>query len=123
MGGRFCIDLISRSSVQCRIYLRCQIFEYYNEADGRLLQTPRNPVAQLCKRLTKGRFFGSLLDYKLHFFPAFRAVVNAGLINQTVKDHDMHLHFTATSGYVIFLFCTNEFSKVKEKQATGMLSL
>jgi iron complex outermembrane receptor protein len=29
------------------------------------------------------------LDYKLHFFPALRAVVNAGFDQSDGKDHDM----------------------------------
>jgi iron complex outermembrane receptor protein len=45
-------------------------------------QTPRNPVAQLLQTFDNGiynRVFGNFeLDYKLHFFPAIRAVVNVG---------------------------------------------
>jgi iron complex outermembrane receptor protein len=44
-------------------------------------QSPRNPVAQLLQTLIKELMigFGNFeLDYKLHFFPALRAVVNAG---------------------------------------------
>jgi iron complex outermembrane receptor protein len=57
------------------------------------------------------------LDYKLHFFPALRAVVNAGFDQSDGKDHDMHLHFTVTWSNNDIPFGTNEFSKVKEKQA------
>lgn len=58
-------------------------FEYYNSGNGQLTtQTPRNPVAQLLQTNDTGkydRFFGNFeLDYKLHFFPALRAVVNVG---------------------------------------------
>jgi iron complex outermembrane receptor protein len=57
-------------------------FEYYNRTNGELSQSPRNPVAQLLQTLIKELmigFFGNFeLDYKLHFFPALRAVVNAG---------------------------------------------
>ncbi len=58
-------------------------FEYYNPATGALTtQTPRNPVAQLLQTNDKGkynRFFGNVeMDYKFHFFPALRAVVNVG---------------------------------------------
>ncbi|NDP23042.1 MAG: SusC/RagA family TonB-linked outer membrane protein, partial [Paludibacter sp.] len=58
-------------------------FEYYNQGNGKLTsQTPRNPVAQLLQTNDSGknnRFFGNFeLDYKFHFFPALRAVVNAG---------------------------------------------
>ncbi len=57
--------------------------EYYNTANGQLIsQTPRNPVAQLLQTYNIGeynRIFGNFeVDYKLHFFPAIRAVVNAG---------------------------------------------
>ena len=57
--------------------------EYYNTSNGQLIsQTPRNPVAQLLQTFDKGlydRFFGNIeLDYKLHFFPDVRIVVNAG---------------------------------------------
>jgi TonB-dependent starch-binding outer membrane protein SusC len=58
-------------------------FEYYNTSNGELTtQTPRNPVAQLLQTYDTGksnRFFGNIeLDYKLHFFPKLRAVVNVG---------------------------------------------
>ena len=57
--------------------------EYYNPLNGQLIsQTPRNPVAQLLQTNDLGkynRFFGNFeLDYKLHFFPDVRAVVNVG---------------------------------------------
>ena len=45
-------------------------------------QTPRNPVAQLLQTYNIGeynRLFGNFeLDYKFHFFPSVRAVVNLG---------------------------------------------
>lgn len=58
-------------------------FEYYNPSNGELIsQTTRNPVAKLLQTYDTGRynrFFGNFeLDYKLHFFPAVRAVINAG---------------------------------------------
>lgn len=58
-------------------------FEYYNHSNGELTsQTPRNPVAQLLQTNDNGinnRFYGNFeLDYKLHFFPSIRAVVNVG---------------------------------------------
>jgi len=58
-------------------------FEYYNTSNGQLAtQTPRNPVAQLLQTYDTGkanRFFGNFeIDYKLHFFPKLRAVVNVG---------------------------------------------
>ncbi|POS02657.1 iron complex outermembrane receptor protein [Flavobacterium croceum DSM 17960] len=58
-------------------------FEYYNHANGELTtQTPRNPVAQLLQTYDTGknnRYYGNFeLDYKFHFLPALRAVVNVG---------------------------------------------
>lgn len=57
-------------------------FEYYNP-DGSLQQVAnRNPVAQLLQTQDRGvsnRLFGNFeVDYKFHFFPALRAVVNLG---------------------------------------------
>lgn len=56
-------------------------FEYYNP-DGTLQLGTRNPVAQLMQTYDKGinnRIFGNFeVDYKFHFFPALRAVVNLG---------------------------------------------
>ncbi|WP_284652781.1 SusC/RagA family TonB-linked outer membrane protein [Flavobacterium terrisoli] len=56
-------------------------FEYYN-ADGTLQLGTRNPVAQLLQTQDRGinnRIFGNFeIDYKFHFFPALRAVVNLG---------------------------------------------
>lgn len=55
-------------------------FEYYNPANGNLNLGPRNPVAQLLQTNDSGRnnrFFGNIeTDYKFHFFPELRAVVN-----------------------------------------------
>lgn len=57
-------------------------FEYYNPTTNALLLAPRNPVAQLLQTNDSGtnnRFFGNFeLDYKFHFFPEMRAVVNLG---------------------------------------------
>ena len=57
-------------------------FEYYTP-DGSLQQVaPRNPVAQLLQTQDNGlndRIFGNFeVDYKFHFFPALRAVINLG---------------------------------------------
>ena len=57
-------------------------FEYYNP-DGSLQQIgTRNPVAQLLQTEDRGinnRIFGNFeIDYKFHFFPALRAVINLG---------------------------------------------
>lgn len=58
-------------------------FEYYNPLNNELTpQTPRNPVAQLMQTYDTGvsnRFFGNFeMDYKFHFLPELRAVVNVG---------------------------------------------
>ena len=58
-------------------------FEYYVPSNSELIpQTLRNPVAQLLQTDDSGinnRFYGNFeLDYKLHFFPAIRGVVNFG---------------------------------------------
>lgn len=58
-------------------------YENYNHATGALTpQTTRNPVAQLLQTDNTGfsnRLFGNFeIDYKLHFFPELRAVVNIG---------------------------------------------
>ena len=63
-------------------------FEYYNPSNGELTtQAPRNPVAQLLQTNDTGlsnRFFGNFeLDYKLHFFPKVRGVVNVGFDEAT----------------------------------------
>lgn len=57
-------------------------FEYYNPSNGNLNLAPRNPVAQLMQTYNTGksnRIFGNFeTDYKFHFFPDLRAVVNVG---------------------------------------------
>ena len=59
-------------------------FEYENPSDptGLAAQSPRNPVADLLQTNDRGvnnRFLGNFeIDYKFHFFPALRAVVNLG---------------------------------------------
>lgn len=57
-------------------------FEYQATPGVPDSQTPRNPVAQLLQtndRGTNNRFFGNFeVDYKFHFFPEMRAVVNVG---------------------------------------------
>jgi TonB-dependent starch-binding outer membrane protein SusC len=62
-------------------------FEYHkpvNSLGQYVLSTnvPRNPVAQLLQTMDTGknnRFFGNFeMDYKFHFLPALRAVVNVG---------------------------------------------
>lgn len=96
-------------------------FEYYNPSNGQLTsQTPRNPVAQLLQTFDKGvsdRFFGNFeLDYKLHFFPALRAVVNAGFDQSNGERTRNASRFAATSGSNNDIpFGTNEFSKSERK--------
>ena len=96
-------------------------FEYYNKSNGQLTsQTPRNPVAQLLQTFDKGlnnRFFGNFeLDYKLHFFPALRAVVNAGYDLSNGERTRNASRFAATSGSNNDIpFGTNEFSKSERK--------
>ncbi|MBN8643220.1 MAG: SusC/RagA family TonB-linked outer membrane protein [Flavobacteriales bacterium] len=58
-------------------------FEYYNPSNNQLTpQTVRNPVSQLLQTNDRGennRFYGNFeLDYKFHFLPALRGVVNLG---------------------------------------------
>ncbi len=57
-------------------------FEYYNPDNSLQQVAPRNPVAQLLQTQDRGvnnRIFGNFeIDYKFHFFPALRAVVNLG---------------------------------------------
>ena len=59
-------------------------FEYENPSDptGLAAQSPRNPVADLLQTFDRGvnnRFLGNFeIDYKFHFFPSLRAVVNLG---------------------------------------------
>lgn len=61
-------------------------FEYYtgpnSDGDYPLELAPRNPVAQLLQTYDRGennRILGNVeIDYKLHFFPDLRAVVNLG---------------------------------------------
>ncbi len=58
-------------------------FEFYNPSNGNANNlAPRNPVAQLLQTYDTGRnnrVYGNFeTDYKLHFFPDLRAVVNVG---------------------------------------------
>ncbi len=91
-------------------------FEYYNTANGRLTpQTPRNPVAQLMQTFDNGlnnRFFGNFeIDYKFHFLPSLRAVVNAGFDQADGERTRLASKATATSGSNNDIpFGTNEFS-------------
>ena len=78
-------------------------FEYHDQSNGQLTpQTIRNPVAQLLQTYDTGinnRFYGNFeLDYKLHFFPNLRAVVNVGF-DQADGERSKQLNrFAAASG-------------------------
>lgn len=58
-------------------------FEYLQSPDELTASVARNPVSELLLRRDKGvldRVFGNVqADYKLHFFPDLRAVINVGL--------------------------------------------
>jgi iron complex outermembrane receptor protein len=58
-------------------------FFEYGSGDSVLSNAPRNPVAQLMQSNDNGKFnrvYGNVeLDYKFHFFPELRLVVNGGL--------------------------------------------
>ncbi|MFV8356199.1 SusC/RagA family TonB-linked outer membrane protein [Flavobacterium sp. XS1P32] len=96
-------------------------FEYYKPSNGELsAQSPRNPVAQLLQTFDRGinnRFFGNFeLDYKLHFFPALRAVINAGFDQANGERSKTASRFAASSGANNNIpFGTNEFSKSERK--------
>ncbi|WP_158728453.1 MULTISPECIES: SusC/RagA family TonB-linked outer membrane protein [unclassified Flavobacterium] len=96
-------------------------FEYYNRSDSKLFpQTPRNPVAQLLQTFDKGinnRVFGNFeVDYKFHFMPALRAVVNAGYDQADGERSKVASQFAASSGSNDNIpFGTNEFSRSERK--------
>lgn len=77
-------------------------FEYQNSPGQLTPQTIRNPVAQLLQTYDYGinnRFYGNFeLDYKLHFFPALRAVVNVGFDEANGNRSKTASRFTASSG-------------------------
>lgn len=96
-------------------------FEYYDPSTGELTpQTPRNPVAQLLQTYDTGksdRFFGNFeLDYKLHFFPDLRAVVNVGFDETTGERTRFAGRDVATSGANNNIpYGTNEFTEEYRK--------
>ncbi len=96
-------------------------FEYYNRTDNKLLpQTPRNPVAQLMQTFDNGvnnRVFGNFeVDYKFHFMPALRAVVNVGYDQADGERTRVASLFAASSGSNNDIpFGTNEFSESSRK--------
>jgi len=92
-------------------------FEYYNPSNGELTtQTPRNPVAQLMQTFDKGlnnRFFGNIeMDYKFHFMPDLRAVVNVGF-DESIGERTRNAGSdVATSGSLNNIpFGTNEYNR------------
>ena len=95
--------------------------EYYNPANGQLItQTPRNPVAQLLQTNDLGtydRFFGNLeLDYKLHFFPNVRAVVNVGFDEGNgERTRNVGTEAASTGQNNNIPYGTNEFSSSNKK--------
>ncbi|MFH6972167.1 SusC/RagA family TonB-linked outer membrane protein [Flavobacterium petrolei] len=96
-------------------------FEYYDRSNGRLTsQTPRNPVAQLMQTFDTGknnRFFGNFeVDYKFHFFPALRTVINAGFDQADGERTKLASNNVASSGSNNDIpYGTNEFSKSMRK--------
>ncbi|SHF87783.1 iron complex outermembrane recepter protein [Flavobacterium segetis] len=96
-------------------------FEYYNQGNSKLTpQTPRNPVAQLLQTFDNGknnRFFGNFeVDYKFHFFPELRAVVNAGFDQADGERSKRASAFAASSGSNNDIpYGTNEFSTSMRK--------
>ncbi|MEO5777146.1 MAG: SusC/RagA family TonB-linked outer membrane protein [Flavobacterium sp.] len=95
--------------------------EYYNTATNQLItQTPRNPVAELLQTFDTGRYdrvFGNVeLDYKLHFFPDLRVVVNAGYDEGNGSRSKRVSNKAASSGQNNNIpYGTNEFSTSNRK--------
>ncbi len=91
-------------------------FEYYNPTTGNLLLGARNPVAQLLQTNDTGindRYYGNVeLDYKLHFFPDLRAVINVGF-DESNGERTRIVPNNAATGFINadILYGTNEFSK------------
>jgi TonB-linked SusC/RagA family outer membrane protein len=80
-------------------------FEYWRLDNGVVktqANTPRNPVAQLLQTLDTGRnnrLFGNFeLDYKFHFLPSVRAVVNVGFDESWGERIRGASRFAASSG-------------------------
>ncbi len=92
-------------------------FEYYNVSNGELTpQTPRNPVAQLLQTYDTGvinRMFGNFeIDYKFHFLPELRAVINLGFDETTGKRTKLAGADVASSGSNNNIpYGTNEYTK------------
>ena len=75
-------------------------FEYHK--NGEPMNAPRNPVASLMQRDNRSsikRFYGNLeFDYKMHFLPELRAVVNLGYDNSDGNGHN-NLSTKSINGY------------------------
>jgi iron complex outermembrane receptor protein len=95
--------------------------EYYNPSNGQLItQTPRNPVAQLLQTNDLGKYnriFGNFeLDYKLHFFPDVRAVVNVGYDEGTgERNRNVGTDAASTGQNNNIPYGTNEYSSSNKK--------
>lgn len=93
-------------------------FEYRNgpNTSNFLTQVARNPVAQLLQTNDTGknnRIFGNLnLDYKFHFLPEMRAVLNLGLDREEGERRRL-VGNTALTGFINGdqLFGTDEFTE------------
>lgn len=93
-------------------------FEYYNAADpnNALTLGTRNPVAQLRQTFDTGhnnRIFGNIeTEYRFHFFPDLKAVVNLGF-DESKGERDRYVPTTAGSSPSnnSIPFGTNEYSE------------
>lgn len=99
-------------------------FEYFDRNDNnRLLAlTPRNPVAQLLQTVDTGysnRLFGNFeVDYKFHFLPSLRAIVNVGFDETWGQRTRNAGRFAATAGGNNNIpFGTSEFNSTYRKNA------
>jgi len=93
-------------------------FEYYNTSDANnaLLLGTRNPVAQLRQTFDTGhnnRIFGNIeTEYRFHFFPDLKAVVNLGF-DESKGERDRYVPTNAASAPSnnSIPFGTNEYSE------------
>ncbi|MGK4566120.1 SusC/RagA family TonB-linked outer membrane protein [Flavobacterium sp. 3HN19-14] len=96
-------------------------FHEYQLPDGQLVtQTPRNPVAQLLQTNDLGKYdriFGNVeLDYKLHFFPQLRLVINGGYDQgRGVRTRKVGLDAASTGQKDNIPYGTNEYSNSNKK--------
>lgn len=92
-------------------------FEYYNanSADNALNLGPRNPVAQLLQTYDTGRnnrIYGNFeTEYRLHFFPDLKAVVNLGFDeSEGERTRKVPTNAASSPANNAVPFGTNEFS-------------